>query len=507
VLSSRPPTAFVDEWLDRPISPLACALGWCAGFIGFVGIVRLLGGPSRGDYEFLVYSIWAIEHGQFGCAFPSSSTTTDPFYPLFSAGVAALVSIGHAVPFPPRSAFGPHCGKAISAINRWGVEADAWQNTFEIAYLSVLPLLAGVIAVLRTIGRGRRRWEPAAVVTIALLPPVWMCVESTFHPEDLFAMGFALLAIACARRSAWVWAGFWIGLALVAQPFAVLIATPLVVLAPGRNRLRFVGSVLVSLAVILLPLAVVGSQQVKGGLLHQLQTGIQNGSTSVVVSGTVVWELHLSGTGLLVVSRAMPIAFSFLLACWVRGRLGERSLEPVVLLSLIAVCLGLRLVFEETLFGYYFMALAVALVLVDVARGRVRSTTVAWITVVSFVFGVMSQPVHVFNDSWADTAQNVAAFGIIVIALSLLVRNVLRRSTSEALVWAAVLVATLLAWDISANPFGCDLPVWFWQTALLLPGLLLAARPLARDLMGSGAPTDSAPGPAIDLVRPSGQVD
>ena len=164
-----------------------------------------------------------------------------------------------------------------------------------------------------------------------------------------------------------------------------------------------------SLAVILLPLAVVGSQQVKGGLLHQLQTGIQNGSTSVVVSGTVVWELHLSGTGLLVVSRAMPIALSFLLACWVRGRLGERSLEPVVLLSLIAVCLGLRLVFEETLFGYYFMALAVALVLVDVARGRVRSTTVAWITVVSFVFGVMSQPVHVFNDSWADTAQNVAA--------------------------------------------------------------------------------------------------
>ena len=335
------------------------------------------------------------------------STTTDPFYPLFSAGVAALVSIGHTVPFPPRSAFGPHCGKAISAINRWGVEADAWQKTFEIAYLSVLPLLAGVIAVLRTIGRGRRRWEPAAVVTVALLPPVWMCVESTFHPEDLFAMGFALLAIACARRSAWVWAGFWIGLALVAQPFAVLVATPLVVLAPARNRLRFVGSALVSLAVILLPLAVVGSQQVKGGLLHQLQTGIQNGSTSVVVSGTVVWELHLSGTGLLVVSRAMPIAFSFLLACWVRGRLGERSLEPVVLLSLIAVCLGLRLVFEETLFGYYFMALAVALVLVDVARGRVRATTVAWITVVSFVFGVMSQPVHVFNDSWADTAQNV----------------------------------------------------------------------------------------------------
>ena len=143
---------------------------------------------------------------------------------------------------------------------------------------------------------------------------------------------------------------------------------------------------------ILLPLAVVGSEQVKGGFLHQLQTGIQNGSTDVVVNGTVVWELHLSGTWLVLVSRVMPIALSFILACWVRRRLGEKSLEPVALLTLIAVCLGLRLVFEETLFSYYFMALMVALVLVDVARGHIRFPTVAWITVVSFVFGVMSQP-------------------------------------------------------------------------------------------------------------------
>ena len=421
-----------------------------------------------------------------------STTTTDPFYPLFSGGVAALASIGHAVPFPPQSALGPRCDRAISAINRWSMEAGAWQETFEIGYLSILPLLAGVVAVLRTIGRGRRRWEPATVVTVALLPPVWLCVEGTFHPEDLFAMGFALLAVACARRTAWAWAGFWIGLALVAQPFAILVATPLVVLAPARTRLRFVGSALTCLAVILLPLAVVGSEQVKGGFLHQLQTGIQNGSTAVTVNGTVVWELHLSGTGLLVVSRVIPVALSFLLACWVRRHLGERSLEPVVLLSLIAVCLGLRLVFEETLFSYYFMALVVALVLVDVARGHIRFPTVAWITVVSFVFGVMSQYVRVFHDhGWSDAARNVTAVVIIVLALSLLARSLLRRKTSDALVSAAVLVATLVAWDISANPFGCDLPVWFWQTALVLPGLVLAATPLVRDVMGSGAPTDS----------------
>ena len=346
------------------------------------------------------------------------------------------------------------------------------------------------------------------MVTVALLPPVWLCVEGTFHPEDLFAMGLSLLAIASARRAAWAWAGLWVGLALVAQPFALLVATPLLVLAPARSRLRFVGSALTCLAVILLPLAVVGSEQVKGGFLHQLQTGIQNGSGNVAINGTVVWELQLSGTWLVLVSRVMPIALSFLLACWVRRRLGERSLEPVALLTLIAVCLGLRLVFEETLFSYYFMALMVALVLVDVARGHVRVPTVAWITVVSFVFGVMSPYVRVFHDhGWSEDARNVTAVVIIVMAFSLLARNVLRRRTSDALVWVAVLVATLVAWDVSGNPFGYDLPVWFWQIALVLSGLALAARPLAREVMGSDTPSDSGRGPAVDLVGSSGQVD
>ena len=227
------------------------------------------------------------------------------------------------------------------------------------------------------------------MVTVALLPPVWMCVEGTFHPEDPSPWDLPFSHRVCPQNC--------LGLGWILDR-----------LGPGRTalryfgchsprgprtdapRLRFVGSALTCLAVILLPLAVVGSEQVKGGFLHQLQTGIQNGSTAVTVSGTVVWDLHLSGTLLLVVSRVIPIALSFLLACWVRRRLGERSLEPVVLLSLIAVCLGLRLVFEETLFSYYFMALVVALVLVDVARGHIRFPTVAWITVVSFVFGVMS---------------------------------------------------------------------------------------------------------------------
>ena len=63
------------------------------------------------------------------------------------------------------------------------------------------------------------------------------------------------------------------------------------------------------------------------------------------------------------------------------------------LISLVATSLALRLVFEQNIFGYYFMALCVTLVLLDVISGRIRGELVAWlalITLVSRSLGVSS---------------------------------------------------------------------------------------------------------------------
>ena len=66
-------------------------------------------------------------------------------------------------------------------------------------------------------------------------------------------------------------------------------------------------------------------------------------------------------------------------------RLGPRSLEPVPLLSLVAVSLALRLVFEANLFTYYFMALAVTLALLEVTQGSIRRTVAAWFAALTLV--------------------------------------------------------------------------------------------------------------------------
>ena len=54
------------------------------------------------------------------------------------------------------------------------------------------------------------------------------------------------------------------------------------------------------------------------------------------------------------------------------GGWGIRPLQPAVLIALVALSLSFRLVFEDNVFSYYYMALAVTLVLLDVVGGRIR---------------------------------------------------------------------------------------------------------------------------------------
>ena len=197
----------LGDWLDRPLSGWWCALGWCGASAVFFGIVVALGGIGQIDTYQSVYSTWVIAHGQLECALPSGYRVVAPFYPLLSGGIAAATHIGNSVPFPSRASMGPHCDMAFDAINTWSLKTHAVDHTTRIAYVSWFFLLGGVVSLLRSSGRGRCGWEPTLLVAVACLPPVWLSVESTFHPQDLIAMGFALAALACARRGSWAGAG------------------------------------------------------------------------------------------------------------------------------------------------------------------------------------------------------------------------------------------------------------------------------------------------------------
>ena len=144
-----------------------------------------------------------------------------PVWPLISGAFAALLRIGHSVPFPSQSALGPHCSTAMLAMYGWSVKSSAALTTVRLGYLSWFVFMAGVVALLRASGRGRCRWEPAALVLMACVPPLLATMLDYFHPQDLVAMGLMLGGLACARRGWWIWAGVLVGLAFTSQQFAL----------------------------------------------------------------------------------------------------------------------------------------------------------------------------------------------------------------------------------------------------------------------------------------------
>jgi hypothetical protein len=436
----------------------------------FVGLVALLGGFSGNDTFESIFSTWAIAHRQLACAFPEGYRVTAPLYPLVSGGVAAIAHIGHTVPFTPRAAMGPHCEKSFIAINTWSERAGVLQTTLKIGYLSWLVLMVGVIALLRAAGRGRCGWEPVTLVIIACLPPVWTCVQSTFHPEDLFALGLLFAAVACALRGSWVGAGILIGLAFLSQQFAILVAVPLLVLAPASRRLVYGGAAALTAAIVTAPFLLASS----GRAAHAIFLGTGNTSG---VGGSVLWELDLHGLLLLFLSRILPVATSATIAWWMLRRLGRGALEPAALLSLVAVSLGLRLVFEQNFYLYYFMALSVSLVLLDVVRGHIRGSLVAWLVVVPTVYvGEIQIPKY---------AANLVPQCAIVLAILVIVSRIHRGDPRRTLVpWFAVVAASFVTSDRVDLGFLSLPPTWFWQVLLVVPGVLLAAGPLRAEVQG-----------------------
>jgi len=367
------------SWLDRRLSNRWCALGWLLATVEFVSLTLLLGGPSQADAGLSTPSTWAIAHGVPACAYPSGGAPgVAPLYPLVSGVFAWLFRIGRGVPFPSSAALGVHCSTASHAIANWATRSNALTETMLLGYLGWLVLLAGVVALLRVTGRGRCGWEVTGVMVVGLSPPVWLAIQELFHPEDLMAMGLAFAGLACARRGGWMWAGILLGLALTTQQFALLVAAPLLVLAPRNQRIRYAAAVVGSAAVVVVGVVVVTSGRV---------IDVLTGTTATPHTGrTLLSVADLHGGSLLFVSRVLPIALAMVLAWWSARRLGAAALDPVPLISLIATSLCFRLVFEVSIFGYYFMAVSASLIVLNVIWGRNHVYVAAWLILVTFAY-------------------------------------------------------------------------------------------------------------------------
>ena len=257
-----------------------------------------------------------------------------------------------------------------------------------------------------------------------------MCLQNLFHPQDLLAMGLILLGVSCAQRSAWAWAGVLVGLAFASQQFALLAAAVLIAIIPSNRRFAFSASAVATVALIVSPLMALSS----GRALRVALTGSGEGGS---LDKSIPWELHLTGTGANDVLRALPVLVAFGLALWVRRRLSSSVMEPEVLLSLLATALALRLVFEGGLYGYYFMASAVSIVLLDFVRRVFRVEVLLWLAMVALVFSPLPwghDGLTYGVDMWVW--QLVLVTPTVVLAISPLIGRIKRRRISAPVVEA-----------------------------------------------------------------------
>jgi hypothetical protein len=197
----------------------------------------------------------------------------------------------------------------------------------------------------------------------------------------------------------------------------------------------------------------------------------------------VLFASHLRGVELFVVARALPVVFAVVISVWARKRLGENVLEMGTLLSLLATTLGLRLLFEENLYGYYFMAMTVTLVCVEGVRHKMSGRVLTWIGLI--MVGFTPIPWFVFL-RWESRGLNLYMTLPVLFEAIAVISFVLRARRHQYrwyLVAASIVVALTCFPPLYGNQWSIHSgPVWIWQIILVPTGLYLASDELRTSI-------------------------
>jgi hypothetical protein len=328
-----------------------------------------------GDVAETAIPAFAVAHGAWHCAYSTANEyPIPPVYPVVTGALMDVTGTG-GMKLPGSHLDSGPCLPVAATTFQWhGPVFFLWL----LGFLGWPVLLAGLMLMVRASGRGPSRLDLFGLCLIGCVLPVGAALIQDFHPEDLFAMGLLLGGLAAALRGRWLATGVLVGLACCTKQYVLLAAVPLVVVAPGRERRRLLLGIVSTGIAVLLPLMVTMGRGLIGGLV----------GTKATPTGhdTLMATLALHGWTLVAVSRGSPLLVAAMAALWARRRLGAAVVEPSTLIALVAVSLGLRLVFEVNLFDYYFLALSVSLVAADMIGGRIRFQTVAWLVPAGALF-------------------------------------------------------------------------------------------------------------------------
>ncbi|HLN41712.1 MAG TPA: hypothetical protein VK215_04640 [Acidimicrobiales bacterium] len=377
---------------SKPLpTPVRLAVYVGAGAL-FVVVLFVRGGPNPAetDAHAVTLPTTAISHGDLGTAERETLVPNPPGYPLLMA--------------PFVSAFGPWIGsprwcddKPVPEILRTfgyayflsilgpctakhggdhGKPFPIWYRSQAVlAIFGWIVLCAGVVMLLGSSGAGGGVTEVALVVALAVLPASSDAIAQTFHPQDLMSVGFACAGLSQALRRRWLWVGVLFGVAFLCKQFALLPLFAALAAAPGwRSRVRILVPMAGVVALAVVPFYVAAPVDTVRAM-----TAVYVAGVTLIKTPTVVGVLDINEKLKLEIARDAPLLMAAALAAWARWRSRSGLLAPVPLVGLALACVATRLVFEVSLLNYYYLAVAVFLLLLDFTRKRMPVWSVVWI--------------------------------------------------------------------------------------------------------------------------------
>jgi hypothetical protein len=280
---------------------------------------------------------------------PSDLTQmTGSFNALLGGHLRAVYPSGTGMTSPPGFLL-----LAAPAVALLGGDSSARVPQVVLALLSAGLLALAADRLVRRMRPGRR--GPARLgVTVAVLlgAPTIGAVYGPYHPEDLVATAFVLLALADTGCGHDRRAGLALGVALLTRQWALLAFAP-VLLASGPGWRRVGVTAGAACLVVLAPFAVASP----GGLLRALE------APSVVVSKYSLWSyIGLPGSFRYAAARLAPIACCVPTGLVLRHRWRRTPPQPSQVAAATAIVVGYRGLLDPAAEPYYLLPFFLLLV-------------------------------------------------------------------------------------------------------------------------------------------------
>jgi hypothetical protein len=170
-------------------------------------------------------------------------------------------------------------------------------------------------------------------------------------------------------------------------------------------------------------------------------------------------------------------------AWWAKRRLGDEVFHPIPLLAIVTTALALRLVFEFSIFGYFFLGVATMLIITDFLNGRIRGTMLTWLALVTVLYDPFPWGFASNGQSWGLSAREWLPNVFLIVAIAILLIDFARHRFRWYVLAAAVFVGvTLVKWPWNNEAIRQQLPTWIIQLVLIPAALYLAISPLLQEI-------------------------